>query len=111
VARFGDGWQPFQTPPETLPERMDFIRSQRDYHGRPVALAYSMSNLKLGHGHVIRDSPEADGSWSAAHMLDVVGRLAELGVTETMLQAPPLADFEAYQDWLRWCAAEVMAKV
>jgi probable F420-dependent oxidoreductase len=110
VARFGDGWQPFQTPPETLPERMDFIRSQKDYHGRPLELAYSMSNLKLGHGHVIRHAPEAEGVWNAAHMLDVVGRLAELGVTETPLQPPPLADFEAHLDWLRWGAEEVMAK-
>ena len=110
VARWGAGWQPFQTPPETLPERMDFIRSQPDYHGRPLDLAYSMSNLKLGHGHVIRDAPEADGSWSAAQMLDVVGRLTELGVTETPLPPPPLADFQAYLDWLRWGAEEVLAK-
>jgi probable F420-dependent oxidoreductase len=110
VARFADGWQPFQTPPETLPERMDFIRSQKDYHGRPITLSYSVSNLRLGHGHVIRDAPEADGSWDSAHMLDVIGRLKELGVGETRLVQPHLRDYEHYLDWLRWVAAELMPK-
>jgi probable F420-dependent oxidoreductase len=110
VARWGAGWQPFLTPPEALPERLDFIRSQKDYHGRPIELSYSMLNTKLGEAHEVRETHQGDGSWNAAQMLDVVGRLADLGVTETGLPAPPLADFEAYLDWLRWGAEEVMAK-
>ena len=35
VARWGSGWSPFRTPPEKFPERLDFIRSQPDYHGAP----------------------------------------------------------------------------
>jgi probable F420-dependent oxidoreductase len=108
VARFGDGWQPFLTPPDKLPQRMDFIRSQKDYHGRPITLSYSMHNLMLGEGHVIRDAPDAQGSWDAPRMLDVIGHLAELGVEETSIPAPPLRDYEHYLDWLRWGAAEVM---
>jgi len=111
IARYGSGWQPFLTPPEQLPERMDFIRSQKDYGGQPIELAYTMANLKLGDGHVVRDSPEADGSWNAQHMIDVVSRLKELGVTETPLVAPYLKDFQEYLDWIRWGAEEVMPKV
>jgi probable F420-dependent oxidoreductase len=111
VARWGAGWQPWMTMPEELPARLDFIRSQKDYHGRPIEVAYSMMQLKIGKDHEVRDAPEAAGDWNAQRALDTVGRLSALGVTETGLPSPPLKDFEAYLDWLRWGAEEVMAKV
>lgn len=110
IARFGTGWQPFQTPAEKLPEAMDFIRSHKDYKGQPLALEYSMINLMLREGHVPHDRAAGEGSWNAEHMLEIVGQLRELGVTETALQPPPLESYEAYLDWLRWGAEEVMAK-
>ena len=111
IARFGDGWQPWMTPLEAVPERLDFIRSQKDYHGRPIKVAYSMLQLKIGKDHEVLDAPEAEGDWNVQRALDTVGRLAEHGVTETGLPSPPLKDFEAYLDWLRWGAEEVMSKV
>ena len=111
VARYGAGWQPFLTKPDQLPAKMDYIRSQKDYHGRPIELCYSMSNLKLGDGHVALEAPpEAFGKQDVGYMLDIVGKLTELGVTETMLQSPPLASYEAYLDWMRWVSEEIMPK-
>ena len=112
IARFGAGWQPFLTPPDKLPESMDYIRSQKDYHGGPIELSYSITTLRLGHGHVPRDATRAEGEWTnAAEVIDLVGQLKELGVTETSIPPPTLVDFEAYLDWLRWGAEEVMRKV
>ena len=39
------------------------------------------------------------------------GWLKDLGVTEVVVPLPPLKDYEAYLDRLRWIAAEVMPKV
>ena len=36
VAKFGDGWSPFRTPPETFPDCIDYIKSQPEYDGRPL---------------------------------------------------------------------------
>jgi probable F420-dependent oxidoreductase len=110
VARFGSGWHPFQTPLEEVPVGLDKIRSHKDFHGQPIDVAFWMMNLKVGPGHTIRDAPDADGRWDAAYTVDLCGRLSEMGVTETRLQPPELKDFEAYLDWLRWAAEEVMPK-
>ena len=108
VARWGDGWSPFQTPPDKIPERLDWIRSRSDYHGRPIDVVYSMSMLRIGHGHVVRHSSRADGMRDVDQVIDQLGELKDLGVTETSVPQPPLQDFEAYLDWLRWVAEEVI---
>ena len=110
VARWGAGWSPFQTPPAQIPERLDWIMSQPDHHGRPIEVVYSMMMLKLHEDHRPKDAPEADGTWNAEELVDLLGFLHGLGVTETTLSMPPLRDFEAYLDWLRWVAAEVFPK-
>ncbi len=110
VAKWGDGWSPFTTPPEKFPERLDFIRSQPDYHGRPIALQFALSRLGLGDGHVKLNNPKSVGSQDAQYVLDQIGWLAGLGVTEVRLAVPPFTAFEAYLDWLRWTAEEIFPK-
>jgi len=109
VARFGQGWSPTRTPPEKLREGMDFIRSHPAYDGRPIGLSYSMTGLVLADDHTERKDPPKDafGASGLQETLDRVGRLQDLGVTETRLPPPPLADYEAYLDFLRWSAEEV----
>ncbi len=108
IARWGDGWSPFLTPPDAIPHRLDGIKSQPDYHGRPIEVVYSLSMLKLGEAHVARDAPEAVGLTDRQKLIDQLGYLKGLGVTETDLPRPDHVDFEAYLDWLRWVAAEIM---
>jgi len=46
----------------------------------------------------------------AQQIIDQCHWLESLGVTETIVSLPPLQDFEAYLDRLRWVAEEVMCK-
>lgn len=111
IARWGSGWSPFQTPPDRIPERLDWIRSQPDYHGRPIDVVYSLDMLRIGESHVVRDAPDDVGTKDLGRLVDQTGYLKSLGVTETSVPRPPHRDFEEYLDWLHWVAAEVMPRV
>ena len=111
VARFGDGWQPQSLRPELLPERIDFIKSQPEYDGRPIGISFSLDQLKIGKGHEVLDDPLAAGSRNAQQVIDQIGWLASKGVTETAVPIPPLGDFQEYLDYLRWVGAEIISAV
>jgi len=112
VARWGTGWSPFMTPPDRIPEQLDWLKSQPDYHGRPIEVMYSTFMLRFAKGqdtvHGIRHAPEAKAPTDAQKLLDQLSYLASIGVTETDVARPPHRDFEEYLDWLRWLAAEIM---
>lgn len=111
VARFGDGWQPQTLRPELLPERIDFIKSQPEYDGRPIGIRYSLDQLKIGKEHQVLDDPLAAGSLDAQETIDQIGWLASLGVTQTSVPIPPLRDFQEYLDHLRWVGTEIIPAV
>ena len=111
AARFADGWSPWLTPPDQLPARMEFLRSQPGFDDRPFDLAYSTMALSIGAGHTVTNDPTAQFGHSAQQVIDTCGTLAALGVTVTSVTPPPLTDFEAYLDHLRWVAEEVIPKV
>ncbi|WP_257540951.1 TIGR03619 family F420-dependent LLM class oxidoreductase [Sphingobium sp. CFD-1] len=112
IAKWGDGWNPFLTPPSQFPEALDFIRSQPDYHGRPIELFFPIEAMKLGDGHVEnKAAAETIGSWNVQQTIDLCGWLGELGVTETIIPLPPLDSFDAYLDRMRWVAQEIMPKM
>jgi probable F420-dependent oxidoreductase len=112
IAKWGDGWIPFLTPPEKFLDSLDFIRSRPDYHGRPIDIFFAIEGMKIGENHVERDDVKnADGTWNVQQTVDLCGWLGERGVTETIVPLPPLDGFEAYLDRLRWVAAEIMPKV
>lgn len=112
VARFGDGWSPFRTPPERFPECLDFIKQQPGYDGRPIEAFFALEMLNVGARHEVLDDPRAPGTRDAQKIIDQIGWLARLGITETIVPLPPGIDgFEAYADRLRWVASEIMPKV
>lgn len=111
VARIGSGWAPLQTPPERIPDRLEYIRSQPTWRDRPLDVFYSTAWLNMGDAHAVLDNPAAKGSWHADEVVDQCGRLAELGVTETWVPPPPVRDLEEYLDHMRWLAAEIMPKL
>lgn len=111
VAKWGTGWEPFLTPPERFPDSLDYIRSHRDYSGRPIEIFFPIEFMKIGEGHLPRASERTVGSWNAQETVDLCGWLSRLGVTETIIPLPPLDDFDAYLDRLRWVAEEVMPLV
>jgi probable F420-dependent oxidoreductase len=109
VAKFGDGWSPFRTPPEKFPEAIDFIKSQPEYDGRPLAVFFALEMLNVGAQHEIIGDPRAPGTQDKQKIIDQIGWLKSLGVTETIVPLPPgIAGMEPYRDRLRWVAAEIM---
>lgn len=111
VAKFGDGWSPFRTPPEEFPKWMDFIRSQPEYDGRPLDLFFALEMLNIGAHHEVMNDDRAVSDWNVQKIVDQCGWLAELGVTETSVALPKLRDYEEYLDRIRWAAAEIFPKV
>ena len=73
VAKFGDGWSPFRTPPEKFPECLDFIRSQPEYDGRPIDLFFALEMLNVGAHHEL-EAPKnigvAEGAREPGRELD-----------------------------------------
>jgi probable F420-dependent oxidoreductase len=112
VAKFADGWSPFRTPPEKFPECLGLIKSQPDYDGRPIEVFFALEMLNVGAHHEIMDDPRAPGTRDAQKIIDQIGWLANLGITETIVPLPPgISGLAEYQDRLEWVAAEIMPKV
>jgi probable F420-dependent oxidoreductase len=111
IAKWGDGWNPFLTPPEKFRASLEFIRSQPDYHGRPIGISFAIESMRIGEAHVEREAKNTEGTWDVQQTVDLCGWLAECGVTETVIPLPPLKSFDAYLDRLRWVAAEIMPKI
>jgi probable F420-dependent oxidoreductase len=110
AARFGDGWAPWQTRPEDFPAKLDYLKSQPGYDGRPFALFFSLASLNIGLEHEINDDPHSQFGQNAQQVIDNCNMLAGLGVTDTWVNPPPVADFSGYLDHLHWVAEEVMPK-
>ena len=112
VAKFGDGWSPFRTPPETFPDCIDYIKSQPEYDGRPLEFFFALEMLNVGAHHEILDDPRAPGTSDAQKIIDQIGWLKELGITETIVPLPPgLTDAQAWIDRQKWVAEEIMPKI
>lgn len=111
IGKYADGWSPFQTPPEKFRECLDIIKSQPEYDGRPIDMFFALEMLNVGAEHEIKGDDRAKGAWDAAKIIDQCGWLAELGVTETIVPRPPLADTEGLKEHMRWVASEIMPKV
>jgi probable F420-dependent oxidoreductase len=111
AARFGDGWAPWLTKPDELPAKIDYLHSQPGFDDRPFSVFYSLVVLSIGEEHAIVEDPNAQFGQSAQQVIDTCGRLAELGVTDTWVNPPPLDDFTAYLDHMQWVAEEVIPKV
>ncbi|CAM3129384.1 TIGR03619 family F420-dependent LLM class oxidoreductase [Mycobacterium colombiense] len=110
AARFGDGWAPWLTPPDQIPEKIDRIRSSPEFNDRPFSVFYSLMSLLIGlgeSGHENRAINGFDAATDAQRVVDSCERLAELGVTDTWVPPPRVDGVGEYIDHLRWVADEV----
>ena len=108
TARYAQGWWPFLTKPETIPDRIDFIRSQPDYNGQLADVFYGISTARVGEGHKVQHDPSARPGQSKEQLIDRLGTLARMGVTWSSVPIPPLSGVDAYRDYTQWIAEEIM---
>lgn len=111
TARYAEGWWPFLTKPETIPDRIDFIRSQPDYAGLLKDVYYGVGTGRVGEGHVVNKDEERFAERNAQELIDKFGELARLGVTWSSVPIPPLPSIQAYFDHTQWVAEEIMPAV
>lgn len=111
AAKFASGWWSFLTRPEKLAERVDFIKSQPAYDGRPFDVAHGMSTGRVGEGHVVVDDPHGRAGMSAAEIIDRLGWLGEQGVTVSAVPLPAVSGVDEYLDYARWVIEEIKPQV
>lgn len=107
AAKYASGWWPFLTTPDRIAERLDFIKSQPSYDGRPFDVMHGMATNRVGEGHVARDDPHARAGMSATELVDRLGWLGEQGVTFSAVPLPRVSGFGEYLDYARWVIEEI----
>ena len=107
AARFATGWHPFLTQAGDIPSRIDFLKSQPGYDGRPLEIMYGLSTARVGRNHEVIDAPQSRPSMSADELTDRLGELAELGVTMSGVPIPPVSGVDAYLDYSQWVMEEI----
>ncbi|MCV7283424.1 TIGR03619 family F420-dependent LLM class oxidoreductase [Mycolicibacterium flavescens] len=107
AARYASGWWSFLTPPEKIAERVDFIRSQPEYDGRPFDVVHGLGTNRVGEGHTVQDAPDATPGMSAGEIVDRLSRLAQQGVTVSAVPLPPVSGVDEYLDYAQWVIEEI----
>ena len=111
AARFASGWIPFLTQPEDIPARIDYIKSQPTFDGRPFEVCYGLGTSLIGEGHVVVDDPTQRPGMRAPEIIDKLGHFSELGVTVSSVPIPAVTGVEAYLDYARWVIEEIKPHV
>lgn len=111
AARFATGWISFLTPPEAIPARLDFIKSQPTWTDREFEVMHGVFTPKIGEGHAVNDDPSIGPDMNAQELIDRIGWLKELGVTITAVPIPPVRSVEEYLDYSAWVIDEIKPKV
>lgn len=111
AARYASGWFPWLTSPADIPAKIDFIKSQPTYDGRPFEVLYGVGCSQVGEGHVVIDDPTQRPGLSAGEIIDQLGWFSELGVTMSGVPIPPVKDVSAYLDYAQWVIEEIKPKV
>jgi alkanesulfonate monooxygenase SsuD/methylene tetrahydromethanopterin reductase-like flavin-dependent oxidoreductase (luciferase family) len=57
AARYASGWFPWLTCPADIPAKIDFIKSQPTYDGRPFEVLYGLGTSQIGEGHKSLTTP------------------------------------------------------
>ncbi len=102
AAKYASGWWCFLTPPEQIAERIDFIKSQDGYDGRPFDVVHGLGTNRVGEGHVVQKDPHARPGMSEAEIVDRLNWLGAQGVTVSSVPTPPVSGVEEYLDYTQW---------
>ena len=111
ISRFASGWWPFLTRPETIPDRIAFIKSQPNYNGQLTDVMYGFGTTRIGEGHVLLDDPKVRPGMTKAEIIDRLGWFKTLGVTISSVPIPVVKSVEEYMDYTQWVAEEIMPAI
>lgn len=111
AARFASGWWPFLTPPNKIAERVEFIKSQPGYDGRPFEVMHGLGTNRVGEGHRVVKDPHARPGMSAQEIVDRLNSLAEQGVTFSAVPVPAVRGVDEFLDYAQWVIEEIKPKV
>ena len=111
AARYASGWFPWLTSPADIPAKIDFIKSQPTYDGRPFEVLYGLGTSQIGERHEVVDDPTQQSGMGDEQIIDQLGWFSELGVTITGVPIPPVKDVNAYLDYAQWVIEEIKPKV
>jgi probable F420-dependent oxidoreductase len=111
AAKFASGWWPFLTPPEKIAERVEFIKTQPSYDGRPFEVMHGMATTRVGEGHRIQRDPHTRAGMSAQEIIDSLSWLAEQGVTFSAVPVPAVSGVDEYLDYTQWVIEEIKPQV
>ncbi len=111
AAKFASGWWPYLSKPETIPDRIDFIKSQPDYDGRAFDVMYGFATSRVGEGHAVIDDPRARPGMTLQEIVDRLSWFAELGVTMSSVPIPAVRSLEEYEDYAAWVIEEVRPRL
>jgi probable F420-dependent oxidoreductase len=111
AAKYASGWWSFLTPPDKIAERLEFIKSQPEYDGRPFDVVHGMSTSRVGEGHAVLDDPNGRPGMSAEEIIDRLSWLGEQGVTVSAVPLPTVAGVDEYLDYAQWVIEEIKPNV
>lgn len=111
AAKYASGWWSFLTPPDKIAERVEFIKSQDGYDGRPFDVVHGLGTNRVGEGHVAQKDPHARPGMSAAEIADKLNWLGEQGVTVSAVPIPKVSGVEEYLDYAQWVIEEIRPQV
>lgn len=107
-----DGWFPWLITVEQLQGCLDRIRSFPEFEDRtgPFEVVMPLTTLAVDEEHrpLNDDGGRRAGPRGAQETIDAVGRLEEIGVTQTMVPMPPARSLAEHLDALRWIAEEII---
>ncbi|MCK0172545.1 TIGR03619 family F420-dependent LLM class oxidoreductase [Mycolicibacterium sp. F2034L] len=107
AAKYASGWWAFLTPSEQIAERVEFIKSQPEYDGRPFDVVHGLGTNRVGEGHVAQRDPNVRSGMSAAEIVDKLSWLGEQGVTVSAVPIPSVSGVEEYLDYAQWVIEEI----
>lgn len=111
AAKYASGWWSFLTPPEQIAQRVEFIKTQDGYDGRPFDVVHGLGTNRVGEGHVARNDPNARPGMSAAEIVDTLSWLGEQGVTVSAVPIPAVSGVDEYLDYAQWVIEEIKPQV
>ncbi|MEE6138477.1 TIGR03619 family F420-dependent LLM class oxidoreductase [Mycobacterium sp. 050128] len=111
AARHASGWWAFLTPPERIAERVDYIKSQPCYDGRPFDVMHGMGTNRVGEAHVVQKGIRDRPGMSAEQIIDRLNWFAAQGVTVSAVPIPAVRGVDEYLDYAQWVIEEIKPNV